>query len=300
LWLEKAASIFDVAKRSWLRDIVRAYLGWTIVANGSELEEGEDADRTPNEWNYAYFNLLAHCLPGLTTEQIDDVALAPILALPAEAFLDVMTIFLRSVDAVYFSDLGLQEAQAVHIRNALLQRLIKTRDWEWQRRERSTSISTRLGPAIAVLLFNEFCSLQPAKYYLLEKGIDRVSPFLPVLAEVMEKGPFLFVATTMLNLLEVSPRPEHLPLIVAAGKLWFASHPGDREFWIENAVGRRLCSVIEAILLLDPKLFGSDQAAREEIDLLSAALVHRMRQRNYRVDRAAVAPIGSWLPKLQA
>jgi hypothetical protein len=28
--------------------------------------------------------------------------------------------------------------------------------------------------------------------------------------------------------------------------------------------------------------------------------VKRMRQRNYRVDRAAVAPIGSWLPKLQA
>jgi hypothetical protein len=274
LWLGQAASIFDVAKRPWLRDIVRAYSGWTSVANGSELEEGEDADRTPNEWNYAYFNLLAHCLPGLTTEQIDRVALTPILALPAEAFLDVMTLFLRSVDAVYFSDLGLQEAQAVHIRNALAQRLMKTRDWEWQRRERSTSISTRLGPAIAVLLFNEFNSFQPARCYLLEKGIDRLGPFLPVLAEVMEKGPFLFVATALLNLLEVSPRPEHLPLIVAAGKLWFASDPDDREFWIENAVGRRLCSVIEAILLLDPKLFPSDQPARKDIDALLAILVH--------------------------
>src|ERR1017187_8937540 len=70
LWLGNAANIFDVAKRPWLRDIVRAYSGWTSVANGSELEGGEDADRTPNEWNRAFYNLLAHCLPGLTTEQI--------------------------------------------------------------------------------------------------------------------------------------------------------------------------------------------------------------------------------------
>ena len=273
LWLGNAANIFDVAKRPWLRDIVRAYSGWTSVANGSELEGGEDADRTPNEWNRAFYNLLAHCLPGLTTEQIDDVALAPTLALPAEAFLDGMTSFLRSVDAVYFSDLGLQEAQAVHIRNALAQRLMKTRDWEWQRRERSTSISTRLGPAIAVLLFNDFGSFQPAKCYLLEKGIDRLGSFLPVLAEVMEKGPFLFVATTLLNLLEVSPRPEHVPVMVAAGKLWFASHPDDREFWIDHAVGRRLCSVIEAIVAIDQGLFGPDQRLRKELDQLLAGLV---------------------------
>jgi hypothetical protein len=274
LWLGKAANIFDVVNRPWLRDIVKAYSAWTSVANGSELEEGDDADRTPHEWNYAYFNLLAHCLPGLTTAQIDEVALAPILGLPEEAFLDVVTIFLRSVDEVYFSDIGLQEAQAVRIRTTLAQKLMKTRDWEWQCGDRTTSISTRLGPAIAVLLFNEFGNFQPAKCYLLEKGIDRLGPFLSVIAEVVERGPFLFMATMLLNLLEVSPRPEHLPLIVAAGKLWFASHSDDREFWIENAVGRRICSVIEAILLLDPKLFCSDQPARKEIDVLLASLIH--------------------------
>lgn len=55
LWLGKAAKIFDVLRRPWLRDIVKAYSAGTSVANGSELDEGEDADRTPHEWNYAYF-----------------------------------------------------------------------------------------------------------------------------------------------------------------------------------------------------------------------------------------------------
>ena len=167
----------------------------------------------------------------------------------------------------------LPEAQAVHIRTTLAQRLMKTRDWEWQRRERSKSISTRLGPAIAVLLFNEFGHFQPAKCYLLEKGIERLDPFLPVLKEVVDGGPFLFVAITLLNLLEVTPRPAHLPLIIAAGKSWFASHPDDKEFWIDHGVGRRLCSLIEAVLPLDPKLFGSDQAARKEIDALLGGLI---------------------------
>lgn len=273
MWLGKAAGIFDVVKRPWLRDAITAYSAWTSVANGSELEEGEDADRTPHEWNYAYFNLLAHCLPGLTTAQVDETALGPILGLPDEAFLDVMTTFQRSVDAVYFSALGLQEAQAVQVRTALVRRLMETRDWKWQSRDRSTSISTRLGPAIAVILFNEHATFVPAKCYLLERGIDRLGPFLPVLGEVVQRGTFLFVATTLLNLLEVSPRPEHLPLMVAAGKLWLASHSDDKEFWIEHAVGRRLCSVIAAILPLDPKALRQDQSIRSDIEGFLAGLI---------------------------
>ena len=143
LWLGKAAEVFD-AKKPWLRDVAEAYSPWTSVANGSELDESEDVDTTPHEWNEAYFKLLAHCLPGLTIAQVEETALGMILGLPDEAFLDVMTIFLRSVDAVYFGDLGLQETQAVHVRTALARRLMETRDWKWQSRDRSTSISARL------------------------------------------------------------------------------------------------------------------------------------------------------------
>lgn len=119
LWLGNAASIFDVAKRPWLRDIAKTYSAWTSAANGAELDEGDEADHPPNEWNNAYFNLLACCLPGLTSDEVDEISLEPIIGLPEEAFLDVMTVFLRSVNAVYFNDRGLQDAQAVDIRSAL-------------------------------------------------------------------------------------------------------------------------------------------------------------------------------------
>jgi hypothetical protein len=150
---------------------------------------------------------------------------------------------------------------------------MKTRDWEWQRRERSKSITMRLGPAIAVLLFNDYGHFQPAKCYLYAKGIDRVGPFLSALQEVVESGPFLFAAIALLNLLEVAPQPEHLPLISAAGNAWLASNPDDRVFWIDHAIGRRLCSVIETVFSLAPKLFGTHQPLRKNIDSLLASLV---------------------------
>src|SRR5438067_581299 len=84
LWLGKAESICDVAKRPWLRDVVKAYSAWTAIANGAELDANDDPDRTPHEWNNAFFNLLARCLPGLTLPQIEEFALAPILQLPGE------------------------------------------------------------------------------------------------------------------------------------------------------------------------------------------------------------------------
>jgi len=122
LWLGGAASLFDVAKSAWLRDIVKAYGEWTFVANGSELGQNEDTDRGPRIWNDAVFKLLAYCLPGLTSAQVEEVALAPVTSLPDEAFFDVMTAFLRDVDGVYFNDSTLQNAQAVQVRTALLKR----------------------------------------------------------------------------------------------------------------------------------------------------------------------------------
>jgi hypothetical protein len=243
------------------------------VANGSELEEAEDPDRTPDHWNEAYLKLVAYCLPGLTVGEIDGTVLGPVTALPGEAFLDVMTILLRNVDTVYFSDRGLREAEAVHIRTALARKLVETRLWKWQSRDGSTSILSHLGPAVAVVFFNEYASLAPAKCYLLEKGIDGLGPFLPVLDEVVQKGTFFFVALTLLNLLEVSPRPEHLPLVVTAGRVWSAAHPGDNQFWVEHDVGRGLCTIMETIMRLDRTVFARNQAARLEIESLVASLI---------------------------
>jgi hypothetical protein len=101
-----------------------------------------------------------------------------------------------------------------------------TNKWVRHSRDRSRYIETRLGPAVAVLLINEYGHFQPTKCYLLPKGVDGLNPFLLLLKEMAESGPFLFVALVLLNLLEVSPRAVHLPLANAAGKAWLTSHPG--------------------------------------------------------------------------
>jgi GNAT superfamily N-acetyltransferase len=274
LWLGGAANLFDVAKRPWFREIVKAYGVWTFAANGSELEEDEETDHRPTEWNTVFFVLLAYCLPGLTLAQVEEVALTHIAGLPDEALFDVTTVFQRGVDSAYFHDFALQDTQAVQIRTALLKRIMTTRAWKRHVRERSTSTEIHFGPAIAVVLFNDYWTFgPPPECYLNPKGIDHLDPFLPLLKEVAESAHFFLAVIALLNLLEVAPRTAHLPVIVAAGKGWLAAHPDNRDFWIDQGIGRRLCALMEAILASDPRAFGLDQALRQDIDGLLGSLV---------------------------
>jgi len=273
MWLGSAVGLFDVVKRSWLRNIVKTYSSWTFVANGSELEEDEDTDSSPREWNDAFFKLLASCLPGLTAAQIDDVALTPITGLPDQTFFDVMTVFLREVDGVYFNNCTLQDIQAVHVRSTLARKIMTTRVWERHVRDRSKSTEIHFGPAIAAVLFNDYWSFQPPKCYLHPKGIDRLGPFLSLLRDLAERGQFFLAVIALLNLLEVAPRSAHLPVIVAAGKSWLTANPVDTEFWIDHGIGRRLCSIMQAILEIDPNSFAAHEVVRKDIDGLLASLV---------------------------
>ena len=275
LWLAGAAPLFDVVKRTWLRDIVKAYGVWTFIANGSELEADERTDQGPADWNNAFFVLVAYCLPGRTSAEVDEMALIPITSLPDEAFFDVMTLFLRGVDSVYFNDFDLQDTQAVHVRTKLLERILTTRTWKRHVSERSTSTEIHFGPAIAVVLFNDYWNFQPPpRCYLNEKGIDHLDPFLPLIRVVAETAQFFLAVIALLNLLEVAPRAAHLPVIVAAGKSWLDSHSDNRDFWIDQGIGRRLCSLLEAILAGDPKPFGLDRPLRKDIDAFWGSLEH--------------------------
>jgi GNAT superfamily N-acetyltransferase len=274
LWLSGATGLFDVAKRPWLRDVVERYGAWTFTANGSQLGEDDGVDSVPREWNEAFFRLLAHCLPGLSLAQIEEIALKPITGLPDRAFFDVMRTFLRDLDSVYFNDLALEDAAAAHVRTTLFKRITETGTWKYHVRDHSTSTEIHFGPAIATILFNDYWSFQPPpKCYLNQNGIDRLHPFLPLLKEVAQSAQFLLATIAVLNLLEVSPRAAHLEVIVAAGKGWLAAHPDDKAFWIDQEIGRRLCTLLDAILSCDSQLFGSHQPLRKEIDSLSGSLV---------------------------
>jgi len=273
LWLGIAKSLGDVSKQPWLCEILRNYGPWTAAANGAGLDAHEEVTDPPRDWNKAYFDLLAHCLPGLASTEVDELALAPISSLPDEPFFDVMTQFLRSVDAVYFDNSILQDPIAISIRSALAHRLMASSGWTRLGRSRSASIEIHIGSAIATLFFNDYGFIQPAKCYLLPKAVDRLDPFLPLLEKLVESGPSLFVAIVTLNLLEVSPRSAYLPFTITAAMTWLKSYPNDRQFWVDHGVGRRVCVWIEEVRRQEPALLNADTPVRFDVDRLLAALI---------------------------
>lgn len=273
LWLAQTRSFADVLKHPWLLDIARTYASWTAAANGAGLDAHEELDNPAREWNHAYFEVLAHCLPRLAFQEIEQLVLAPISSLPDQPFFDVVKQFLRSIDAVYFDDQGLLEHTATSIRSALANRLMESNGWKWLVRRRSPSIEMHIGPAIAALFFNDYGFAQPAKCYLLPKGIDRLDPFLPALEHLVERGHSHFVALVTLNLLEVSPRSGHLPFMVTAAKTWLKSYPNDSDFWVDHGIGRRVCVWIDDIRRQEPSLLDTDTPVRFDVDRLLTALI---------------------------
>ena len=252
LWLKSLSSLLDVEARPWLRDVARSYGEWTALANGGNLNPRDRIESKPSEWNLAYYDLVAHCLPGLAVESIDRLALDGIRSLPDESFFDVTGYFLRSVDQVYFGSGSLAKAEAVHIRAFLAERLTEAPGWKLRSCDPSASIEVHMGSAIAAFFFNNWHRLPPSSCYLLPPGIARIEPFLPVLHRLVVEGPSGFVAGLVLDLIEVSPRPEHLSFVAAAGEAWLKAHPDQTIFWMDNDIARRFCAVIERIETQEP------------------------------------------------
>jgi hypothetical protein len=273
LWLRGAASLAKPTSPAWLRLLVRAYSEWTAVANGAGLASYDRLDDVPSQWNDAYYHVLARSLPALSDSEINGLALAPLIALPDEPFFDIVTHFLRDVDAVYFNERALQDSQAIRLRSALAQRLIATGGFRSLAGKRAASIEVHLGPAIAAFFFNDYGFLQPAKAYLFAQAMGRLAPFLPELATLAAGAPCPFVAILTLNLVEVSPRSDHLPFIVTAASAWMATFPNDSIFWGDLAIGRRVCALIDAIRLQQPTLFTTYEPLRRQLEHLLAALI---------------------------
>lgn len=273
LWLRQVQGLGNADKCPWLRDVVTAYMSWTIAANGGDLSSGEEADNAPSQWNDMFFALAARCTVGLTWVQIADLATAPIASLPDQNFFDVLADFLRSFDLVYFEGGTVDASVAVAIRAAFSDRMMTSKGWERLSGTKETSIEIHIAPAIATLFFNDHHFGGRTKSYLNQIGIERIGPFLPQLARLVKSGPSPFVALVLLNLLEVAPRAEHLGLLVQAGKTWLAAYPDFRSFWIDHGFGKRWCEVVERIHALDSTAISADAAIREHVESIVAELV---------------------------
>lgn len=273
LWLREVRGLPTDSLRPWLIEVVKTYMSWTMLANGADLDNGDESDHPPSEWNNAFFAAVARCAEGLSSDNVSEIAVRHIVGLPERNFYDVLVDFLRSIDVVYFEGGDIPAQVVIDIRSAFAERMMTTRGWERLSGSKDLSIEIHIGPAIAVLFFNDYNFGKGSKCYLFEKGAERVGPLLPVLGKLIHDGPSLFVALAFLNLLEVAPRAGQLDVLVAAGSAWIEAFPDFRQLWLDHGVGRRWCTLMEAILTRSPASFSHSAPLRSTIDSLVAALI---------------------------
>jgi hypothetical protein len=271
LWVRSLFPRVRDEDRAAVREFCKAYADWTYATNGQGLAQDEQVGETPNEWNDAYFAMLANTLHGLPVDEVL-TAIEPMTTLPEEQFYDVVADFVASLDSVFFNDGKIDAPVAFAVRQRLAQRLTET--WGWKRLKGiSSGVEIHLGPAAAVMFFCHHYFGQAPKSYLRPIAVERAVTFLPVLEALVASAPSPFIALAALSTVEVAPRMEQLSLVRALGLACLRAYPSDRQFWVDHGIGRRLCLWLEAVVTANPTAFSPAADFRPEVDTLLAGLV---------------------------
>lgn len=259
LWLAQLSAT-PVEVLPWLGEMVATYMPWTMMANGAEMADGEEVSDAPGEWNQVFFDFLARTLPP-DDPQRTLTLISSLFKLGDQNFFDLTGILTRALDESYFGEARRPStAVAVGIREALADHLITT--WGWQRAQgrKDTFNELHLSMAVAGMFFNNpGFSTVPSICYLKAQHIAYLGDFLPVLQKLVAAGPSFKVADVLLNLMTVSPRVEHLPLLAAACHRWLETFTDFPVFWVDFSMGDRWCKVVQAAIIsvnspLDPAL----------------------------------------------
>jgi len=273
-WLDALASVSKVADRPWLRNLVEHYREWTSKANGSDLEADRDVERTPSEWNDAYFKLMAACLPGLTSSEVDNFALELIADISPKASLSAIANLLRNADVLFLDFDAIDPSVMVHIRESVLDLLCRHYGWDRFASNRSPSSETGMADTVSALLFHVYNhGFAPPKCYVVPELVEKTDPLLPVVAALATAAPTILVAAETMSFLETSPRVSQLPFAMEISKSWVASRPDDTGFWIDYGLGRKLCRWFDRMLEIAPQAFRPEGVYRTDIDVILAALV---------------------------
>lgn len=272
LWLRQLADPLTIDRAPWIADLVATYAEWTASANGAGLDTEADIDRAPVEWNNIFYSLLVRAIPIVggqeARKRFEQVAI-----LPGERFFDISARLVRSLDETYFNDRGLDLATALEFRGILARRLMETHGWCRDKDRVSFTVEMHIAPAIATLFMNEHSSFSATKCYLLEKGMDKIEPFLAGMAAMMETGPVPFLSMLTLNLLEVSPRSSHAGFLLGSADVWLRRVPANAELWVDHGIGARIARWLEQVSSADPSLRAPGHHLRPLIDSVLARLV---------------------------
>jgi hypothetical protein len=272
LWVRNLTRVSDAGEPEWLIGFVEAYAEWTAKANGLGFEPRAEIDSRVDEWNRAFYPLLASAFVRMEPE-IAATEAARVVAVPDRSFFDIASEFIPAVDRLYFDRLGLEVDVAIRLRRLVAERLLHSVGW-WRERDRSElSVERGIGPAIGVLFFNQYDSFQGAQCYLRAGGIDQVDPFLPQLTSLIEDGPVPFTALLTMNLLEVSSKPEHMRFFLSSALTWLRREPSNTLLWVDGGLGARLAKWMNSVTASELSLRSATHPLRTQMDDVLARLV---------------------------
>lgn len=272
IWVRQLTEHANLADVRWLSGFVEAYASWTADANGKGLDHRDEIEGRPDEWNGVFYPLMAHAFVRMPPDQIATFV-AEITALPDASFFDIIGNLVPALDEMYFNELGMDLDTAVSLRTLLCDRLMESAGWLWERERTEMSVEMTIGPAIAPLFFCHHNPFTGSKCYLLERGIDQVDAFLPLLTRLISEGSVPFIAVLTMNLLEVSPKQEHLPFLLSSGLTWLRRQPQNRALWIDHGLGARVVKWLDAIIGADVALRSASHPLRPQVDDLLGRLV---------------------------
>ena len=272
VWVRQLTRDGEPADRSWIASFVEAYASWTAEANGAGLDRLAEIDGRSDAWNDAYFPLAAEVCASLPRDKAVTF-IAAAIDVPDQSFFDVVEELVPALDQFVFNDRGLDLDAALALRAQVADRMLQTIGWQREEDRATMSVETRIGPAIAPLFFCRYNPFTETRCYLLPKGIDRIDPFLPLLARLIASGSVPFTALLSMSLLEVSPRGAHLPFLLDSATVWLRRQPTNTEFWIDHGFGARVTRWLAGVLQSDATLSMKSAPLGAQIDDVLARLV---------------------------
>lgn len=251
----------------WLVGLTNHLLQWALDANGRGSED--DRDRRPSTFNHNFFDYLGVLSVTLPSTAVVSDFMKPLGALPDDSFHDAASQLLEGFDRATLASDTAKSDNPVAIREAIIQRLVVTRNYERTKHDIDLSTESHAASAYKALFF-----LTPG-YFTVSKAI--VSVDWPGLAEVMPAlTSFVtgapgsgYLASVFLSLMEASPRRALVPFMVRAMTAWCEMYDDSDTFWLGNGMGGRVVDWLDQALSDDT---GMVSFATSDIDTLLASL----------------------------
>ena len=222
----------------------------TSDLNGAGREVDLELSHAPDEWNRAYYRLVARSLSGLDPAAIDALCLEPVLCLPDEPLLTWPRLLAAARRCLFPDDKGVAAADLLRISDEIYGTAeddIAMAALCGQPRLRNTLSSGRCPRCDLPLPGAGFRT--PPECYVTAIGMVRAVPFIPLLTELAIATPSLFVALAVLSTVNVSP--EFQAYAVRAIEACMAAHPNDVKLWVDYGAGDKFCGWIAGVLRRD-------------------------------------------------